>query len=186
MIEFGTDQSTSKTKKTRQPEEQSATLKERKKMTHQVKPVPEGHHTITPHLVVKGASQAIEFYKQSFGAEEVRRLPGSDGKSIIHAEVKIGDSLLFLVDEIPEMNCLGPGSGGSPVTIHLFVENVDSVFQAALAAGAKERMPLADMFWGDRYGRLVDPFGHEWSVATHKEDLTPEELSKRAQAAFCS
>jgi uncharacterized glyoxalase superfamily protein PhnB len=155
-------------------------------MTHQVKPVPEGHHSITPHLVVKGASQAIEFYKQAFGAKEVRRLLGPDGKSIIHAEVKIGDSLLFLVDEIPEMNCLGPGSsGGSPVTIHLFVENVDSVFKAALAAGAKERMPVADMFWGDRYGRLLDPFGHEWSVATHKEDLTPEELSKRAQAAFC-
>jgi len=155
-------------------------------MTHQVKPVPEGHHSITPHLVVKGASQAIEFYKQAFGAKEVRRVLGPDGKSIIHAEVKIGDSLLFLVDEIPEMNCLGPGSsGGSPVTIHLFVENVDSVFKAALAAGAKERMPVADMFWGDRYGRLLDPFGHEWSVATHKEDLTPEELSKRAQAAFC-
>jgi PhnB protein len=155
-------------------------------MTHQVKPVPEGHHSITPHLVVKGASQAIEFYKQAFGAKEVRRVLGPDGKSIIHAEVKIGDSLLFLVDEIPEMNCLGPGSsGGSPVTIHLFVENVDSVFKAALAAGAKERMPVADMFWGDRYGRLLDPFGHEWSVATHKEDLTQEELSKRAQAAFC-
>jgi PhnB protein len=154
-------------------------------MTHQVKPVPEGHHTITPHLVVKGASQAIEFYKQAFGAEEVRRLLGPDGKSIIHAEVKIGDSPLFLVDEIPEMNCLGPGNSGSPVTIHLFVENVDSVFKAALAAGAKERMPVADMFWGDRYGRLVDPFGHEWSLATHKEDLTQEELSKRAQAAFC-
>jgi len=155
-------------------------------MTHQVKPVPEGHHSITPHLVVKGDSQAIEFYKQAFGAKEVRRVLGPDGKSIIHAEVKIGDSLLFLVDEIPEMNCLGPGSsGGSPVTIHLFVENVDSVFKAALAAGAKERMPVADMFWGDRYGRLLDPFGHEWSVATHKEDLTPEELSKRAQAAFC-
>jgi PhnB protein len=154
-------------------------------MTHQVKPVPEGHHTITPHLVVKGASRAIEFYKQAFGAEEIRRLAGPDGKSIIHAEVKIGDSRLFLVDEIPQMNCLGPGSGGSPVTIHLFVENVDSFFKAALAAGAKERMPVADMFWGDRYGRLVDPFGHEWSVATHKEDLTQEELSKRAQAACC-
>jgi PhnB protein len=155
-------------------------------MTHQVKPVPEGHHSITPHLVVKGASQAIEFYKQAFGAKEVRRLLGPDGKSIIHAEVKIGDSILFLVDEIPEMNCLGPGSsGGTPVTIHLFVENVDSVFKAALAAGAKERMPVADMFWGDRYGRLVDPFGHEWSLATHQEDLSQEELSKRAQAAFC-
>jgi PhnB protein len=156
-------------------------------MTHQIKPVPEGYHTITPHLVVKGASQAIEFYKQAFGAEEIRRVPGRDGKSLIHAELKIGDSRLFLVDEFPEMGCQSPRSyGGSSVTIHLFVDNVDSFFKIALAAGAEERMPVADMFWGDRYGRLVDPFGHEWSVATHKEDLTPEELNKRAQAAFCS
>jgi PhnB protein len=153
-------------------------------MTHRIKPVPEGHHTITPHLVVKGASEAIEFYKQAFAAEEIRRLPGPDGKSIIHAEIKIGDSRLFLVDEFPDMGCVAPkSSGGSPVAIHLFVEDVDSVFKAALAAGAKERMPVADMFWGDRYGRLVDPFGHEWSVATHKEDLTPEELRRRAQTA---
>ena len=155
-------------------------------MTDRIRAVPEGHHTITPHLVVKGASQAIDFYKRAFGAEEIRRVPGPDGKSLIHAEIKIGDSRLFLVDEFPEMGCQGPGTGGSPVTIHLFVEDVDSVFNAALAAGAQERMPVADMFWGDRYGRLVDPFGHEWSVATHKEDLTPEQLSKRAQAAFCT
>ena len=156
-------------------------------MTHQVKPVPEGQHTITPHLVVKGAIQAIEFYKQAFGAEEIRRVPGRDGKSLIHAELKIGDSRLFLVDEFPEMGCQGPRSyGGSSVTIHLFADDVDSLFKTALAAGAEERMPVADMFWGDRYGRLVDPFGHEWSVATHKEDLTPEELNKRAQAAFCA
>jgi PhnB protein len=156
-------------------------------MTHQIKPIPEGHHTITPHLVVKGASQAIEFYRKAFGAQEIRRLPGRDGKSILHAELKIGDSRLFLVDEFPEMGCRGPESyGGSSVTIHLFVEDVDSFFKTALAAGAKERMPVADMFWGDRYGRLADPFGHEWSVATHKEDLTPEELNKRTQAAFCS
>ena len=156
-------------------------------MTDRIRPVPEGHHTITPHLVVKGASQAIEFYKQAFAAEEIRRVPGPDGKSLLHAEIKIGDSRLFLVDEFPDMGCRGPGSsGGSPVTIHLFVEDVDSVFNTALAAGAQERMPVADMFWGDRYGRLVDLFGHEWSVATHKEDLTPEQLSKRAQAAFCT
>ena len=107
-------------------------------MTDRVRPVPEGHHTITPHLVVKGASQAIEFYKQAFGAEEIRRVPGPDGKSLLHAEIKIGDSRLFLVDEFPEMGCQGPGSSdGSPVTIHLFVEDVDSVFNTALAAGAK-------------------------------------------------
>ena len=155
-------------------------------MTDRIRAVPEGCHTITPHLVVKGASQAIEFYKRAFGAEEISRMPAPDGKSIIHAAVQIGDSRLFLVDEFPDMGCFGPGSsGGSPVTIHLFVEDVDAVFNTALAAGAKELMPVADMFWGDRYGRLADPFGHQWSVATHKEDLTPEEISKRAQAAFC-
>jgi PhnB protein len=162
-------------------------LKNEKIMTHQIKPVPEGYHTITPHLVVKGASQAIEFYKKAFGAEELTRLPGPDGKSIMHAALKIGDSILFLVDAFPEMGCQGPEIGGqSPVTIHLFVEDVDSTFNAALAAGAEQTMPVADMFWGDRYGRLVDPFGHHWSLATHKEDLTPEEISKRAQTAFCS
>ncbi|MBV9107457.1 MAG: VOC family protein [Verrucomicrobia bacterium] len=156
-------------------------------MTRQIKPVPEGFHTITPHLVVKGASQAIEFYKKAFGAEELTRLPGPDGKSIMHAALKIGDSQLFLVDEYPEMGCKGPESGGkSPVTIHLYVQDVDSVFNGALAAGAQQIMPLADMFWGDRYGKLVDPFGHEWSLATHKEDLTPEEIGKRAQTAFAS
>ncbi len=155
-------------------------------MTHQIKPVPEGFHTVTPHLVVKGASQAIEFYKKAFGAEERSRMHGPDGKSIMHAQLKIGDSLLFLVDEFPEMGSYGPLTGGrSPVTIHLYVQDVDSAFSTALAAGARQIMPPADMFWGDRYGKLVDPFGHEWSLATHKEDLTPEEIGKRAQAAFC-
>src|SRR5258708_40132565 len=156
-------------------------------MTDRIRPVPEGNATMTRDSVVKGASQAIEYYKQALGAEEIRRVPGRGGKSLIHAEIKIGDSRLFLVDEVPEMGCQGPGSsGGSPVTIHLFVEDVDSVFNTALAAGAQERMPVADMFWGDRYWRLGDPFGHELSVATHQEDLTPEQLSKRAQAAFCT
>jgi PhnB protein len=154
-------------------------------MTHQIKAIPEDYHTLTPHLVVKGASQAIEFYKKAFGAEEISRLPGSDGKSLLHAAIKIGDSRLFLSDEFPQMGGLGPLSlGGTPVTIHVYVEDVDTAFDRAVAAGAKVQMPLADMFWGDRYGVLTDPFGHSWSLATHKEDLTTEEIGKRAQA-FC-
>ena len=154
-------------------------------MKSQIKPVPDGFHTLTPHLVVKGASQAIEFYKRAFGAEEIKRLPGPDGKSLIHAELKIGNSRLLLVDEFPEMDCRGPKSvGGSPVSIHMFVDDADAAFDKALAAGAEVRMPLADQFWGDRYGVLTDPFGHIWSIATHKEDLTPQEIGKRAQTAF--
>ena len=155
-------------------------------MTHQIKRVPEGFHTITPHLVVKGASQAIEFYKKAFGAEELSRMPGPDGKSLMHASLKIGDSHLFLVDEFPEMGSHGPDlSGKSPVTIHLYVEDVDSAFSNALAAGARQIMAPQDMFWGDRYGKLVDPFGHEWSLATHKEDLSPEEIGQRARNFSC-
>jgi len=154
-------------------------------MTTRIKAIPEGFHTLTPHLIVKGAAQAIEFYKKAFNAEEITRLPGPDGKSIMHAHIKIGDSPLFLVDEFSEMGSKGPhGIGGSPVFIHVFVEDVDTVFNQAVAAGAQVRMPLADMFWGDRYGQLTDPFGHQWSLATHKEDLTPDEIGKRAQAAF--
>jgi PhnB protein len=155
-------------------------------MNSQLKPIPDGFHTLTPHLVVKGASQAIEFYKKAFGAEEISRAAGPDGKSLMHADLRIGDSRLFLVDEFPEMDCRGPQSiGGTPVTIHMYVEDVDAAFNKAVAAGAQVRMPLADMFWGDRYGVLADPFGHAWSLATHKEDLTPEEIDRRAQAAFC-
>ena len=154
-------------------------------MKSSVKPVPDGYHTLTPHLVVKGASQAIDFYKKAFGAEEISRAPGPDGKSLMHAELKIGDSRFFLVDEFPDMNCRGPQTiGGTPVTLHVYVEDVDAAFNQAVAAGAQVRMPLADMFWGDRYGVLADPFGHAWSMATHKEDLSPEEIGKRAQAAF--
>jgi PhnB protein len=154
-------------------------------MNNRVKPIPDAYRTLIPHLVVKGASQAIEFYKKAFGAEEVSRAPGPDGKSIMHAELKLGDSRLFLVDEIPEMDCRGPNSiGGTSVTIHRYVEDVDVAFNKAVAAGAQVRMPVSDMFWGDRYGVLKDPFGHAWSLATHKEDLKPEEIGKRAQAAF--
>ncbi|HMJ92402.1 MAG TPA: VOC family protein [Candidatus Acidoferrum sp.] len=154
-------------------------------MKNHVKPIPDGYHTLTPHLVVKGASEAIEFYKKAFGAQELHRAPGPDGKSLMHVEMKIGDSRFFLVDEFPEMGCRGPQSiGGTPVTIHMYVEDVDAAFSKAVAAGAQVSMPLADMFWGDRYGVLADPFGHAWSMATHKEDLTAEEVGKRAQTAL--
>src|SRR5262249_40035896 len=150
-------------------------------VSNRVKPIPSGFHTLTPHLVVKGASRAIEFYKKAFGAQEIGRMAGPDGKSILHADLKHGDSHLFLVDEMSEMGCRGPeNSGGPPVTIHIYVEDVDAAFGKAVAAGATVRMPLADMFWGDRYGMLTDPFGHSWSLASHKVDLTPEEIRKGA------
>lgn len=149
------------------------------------KPIPEGYHSLTPYLRVRGAGEAIEFYKRVFGAEEIMRMPGPDGKSIMHAELRIGDCMLMLAEEFPSMGALSPLSlNGTGVAIFLYVEDVDAVFQRAVAAGAKVQMPVADMFWGDRYGKLVDPFGHEWDIATHKEDLTPEEVAKAAQQAF--
>ena len=154
-------------------------------MTHRISPIPEGFHTVTPHLIVKGASEAIEFYKKAFGAEEISRLPGPDGKSLMHASIKIGDSRIFLVDEMPQWDSRGPLSlGGSTVFLHLYVEDVDAAFNQAVEAGAEVRMAPTDMFWGDRYGQLTDPFGHKWSLATHKEDVPNQELGKRAQAAF--
>jgi uncharacterized glyoxalase superfamily protein PhnB len=150
-----------------------------------VKPIPEGYHSLTPHIVVRGAAEAIEFYKKAFGAVELRRSPMPDGKKLIHADLLIGDSHLLLVDDMPEMGCHAPFEpGATPVTLHLFVEDVDAVYERAVAAGARATMPPADMFWGDRYGKLVDPFGHEWSLATHKEDLTPEEMQKRSDEMF--
>ena len=147
----------------------------------QVKPVPEGMHTVTPHLVCAGAADAIEFYKKAFGATEAGRLPGPNGK-LMHAMLHIGDSSLMLVDEMRDCNALGPKAlKGSPVTIHLYVEDVDACVERAIAAGAKITMPVEDMFWGDRYGRLEDPFGHQWSVATHKRDVSPEEMQRAMQ-----
>jgi len=141
-----------------------------------VKPIPEGMHSLTPHIVCDGAAEAIEFYKKAFNAREEGRMPGPDGK-LIHAMVRIGDSALMLVDEMPQHGALGPKSlKGSPVTIHLYVEDVDATVAQAVKAGAKVTMPIADMFWGDRYGQLEDPFGHHWSVATHKRDLSSEEI----------
>jgi PhnB protein len=144
----------------------------------QVKPVPEGMHTVTPHLTCAGAADAIDFYKRAFNAQEMARLKGPDGK-LMHGMIRIGDSTVMLVDEYPDFGSFGPKSlKGSPVTIHLYVEDVDAFVQRAVDAGAKVTMPLADMFWGDRYCRLEDPFGHHWSVATHIRDATPEEMQE--------
>ncbi|MDB5976296.1 MAG: glyoxalase [Nevskia sp.] len=150
-------------------------------MSDKAKPIPEGMRTVTPHLVCAGAAKAIEFYKQAFNAIEVTRLPGPGGK-LIHAQIRIGDSAVMLVDEFPEMGSAGPQAlKHSPVVIHLYVEDADVLFKQAIAAGAKVIMPLADMFWGDRYGQLRDPFGHQWSVATHLRDLSPEEIRQGMQ-----
>jgi uncharacterized glyoxalase superfamily protein PhnB len=149
-------------------------------------PIPAGHHTITPHLVIDGAAGAIEFYKEAFGAEELCRMPfpNPDGTMKLgHAELKIGDSRLFLADEFPDYCSVGPTGGRSPVTIHLYVTDAEATFARAVEAGAKVSMPLADMFWGDRFGKLIDPFGHHWSIAEHLEDLTPEQMQER-MAAF--
>ena len=140
------------------------------------KPLPEGMHTLTPHLVCAGAAEAIEFYKRAFGAVETMRVPAPSGK-LMHAALRIGDSTLMLVDEMPEWGALGPKAlKGSPVTIHMASDDVDASVARAVAAGAKVTMPVADMFWGDRYGQVEDPFGHRWSVATHLRDMTPEEI----------
>jgi PhnB protein len=143
-----------------------------------VNPIPHGMRTVTPHLICAGAADAIEFYKKAFNAVEVMRLSGPDGK-LMHACIRIGDSAVMLVDESPKWGALGPKSlKGSPVTIHLFVEDVDAFAKRAVAAGAKITMPIADMFWGDRYGQLEDPFGHRWSVATHVRDMSPDEIQQ--------
>jgi len=146
-----------------------------------VKAVPEGMHTVTPHLVCAGAVDAIEFYKKAFNAVEEGRLPGPQGR-LMHAMIRIEGSAVMLVDEMPEWGALGPKSlKGSPVTIHLYVEDVDAFVKRAVGAGAKITMPLDDMFWGDRYCKLEDPFGHHWSVATHKRDVSPEEMMQAMQ-----
>ena len=147
----------------------------------QVKAVPDGMHTVTPHLVCAGAADAIEFYKRAFGAVETSRMPGPDGK-LMHASVKIGDSTVMLVDEFPQWGAVGPNAlKGSPVTIHLQVEDADALFKRAVDAGATVKHAIEDAFWGDRYGVLSDPFGHSWSIATHQRDLTPEEIGQAMQ-----
>jgi uncharacterized glyoxalase superfamily protein PhnB len=142
---------------------------------------PAGAHSVIPHLVCAGAADAIEFYKKAFNATEEIRLPGASGK-LMHAAIKIGDSTIMLADEFPDWGSLGPKSlKGSPVVIHLYVEDADAFVKQAAAAGAKITMPVADMFWGDRYGQIEDPFGHRWSVGTHVRDVTPEEMKQAMQ-----
>lgn len=147
-----------------------------------VKPIPDGYHTVTPTLTIKGASDAIEFYKKAFGAKEIYRFPGPDGKSIMHAEIKIGDSSIMLTDEMPQMGCMSPKSTGGPTgAIYLYVQNADDVFNKAVSAGAKQKMPPTDGFWGDRFGSVEDPFGHVWTIATHKKDMSLEEIKKAGE-----
>ena len=144
-----------------------------------VKPIPDGYHTVTPYLVLNNAAAAIDFYKRAFGAAVTVRMDGPQGK-IMHAEIKIGDSMVMLGDEMPSMGTRSPQTlGGTAMGIMLYVENVDKTWEQAVAAGAKVEQPLGDMFWGDRYGKLTDPFGHSWSLATHKEDVAPEEMKRR-------
>jgi len=151
-------------------------------MAKTVTPIPEGFHTVTPHLVIKGAAAASDFYKRAFGAQVINRMDGPGG-SVGHAELEIGDSIIFLADEFPGGPCKSPQSlGGTTATLHLYVPDVDASFKQAVSAGGREIMAVADMFWGDRFGQLQDPFGHTWSIATRKEEVSPQEMEKRAQA----
>lgn len=148
-------------------------------MSKPVSPIPEGYHHLTPYLVMQNAGEAIEFYKKVFGATEIVRM-GGPGGSVAHAEMKVGDSVFMLADEHPEMGYRGPKAfGGTPVSLLLYVEDVDAVVERTVAAGAKLLRPVEDQFYGDRTGTLTDPFGHVWTVATHKEDVSPEEMKKR-------
>jgi PhnB protein len=159
-------------------------VEEEEIMTSRTKPIPDGYHTATPNLVISNAGKAIEFYKEAFGATECMRLATPDGK-VMHAEIRIGDSPIMLSDECPDWNALSPQTiGGTPVSIMLYVEDADAVVNRAVAAGAKLLMPVADQFWGDRCGSVSDPFGHKWTIATHTEDVSPEEISTRAKALF--
>jgi len=159
-------------------------------MPKKVPPIPEGAHTVTPYLLIKGASKAIEFYKKAFNAKVLQRSDLPDG-SVMHAKLQIGDSHLMLSDEMPQSKDCGMSSPvslkGSTVMLHIYVENVDAAFDQAIKAGGKSQMAVSDTFWGDRYGQLVDPFGHLWSISTQKEIVTDEEAAKRAKSAFaCS
>ena len=151
-------------------------------MAGKVKPIPDGYHTATPYLILQGAAAALDFYKKTFRATEIMRMALPDGR-IGHAEIRIGDSVIMLADEVPEMGYRGPKAlGGSPVRLMLYVEDVDAVVARAVAAGAKITQPVQDKFYGDRNGVIEDPFGHVWTISTHKEDVPPEEMDKRMAA----
>lgn len=148
----------------------------------QVQPIPAGYHSVTPHLAIRGAADALAFYARSFGAEEMFRMPGPGG-IVLHAEMRIGDSVVMVGEECPEMGAKAPPSiGGSAVSLLLYVKDVDASCARAATAGCTIELPPTDMFWGDRYAKLVDPFGHKWAIATHKEDVSPEEMARRLAA----
>ncbi|HMF90269.1 MAG TPA: VOC family protein [Candidatus Angelobacter sp.] len=152
-------------------------------MAKKVNPVPDGYHHITPYLVIQGAAAAIDFYKKVFGATELFRMAQPDGR-VGHAELKIGDSVFMLADEFPEMQVVGPKTlGNTPVGLHVYVEDADATFNHALSLGSRIKKPMADQFYGDRSGTIEDPFGHKWTIATHKEDVTPEEMKRRMATA---
>jgi uncharacterized glyoxalase superfamily protein PhnB len=149
--------------------------------------VREGYQTVTPALTVRNGAEAIAFYKKAFGAEEIMRVPGPDGKSIMHAEIRVGTSRIMLGDEAPSMGCLAPVTLGGPGgSLYVYVPDVDAAFKQAVAAGAKALMPVTDMFYGDRFGQVEDPSGHRWGLATHVEDLAPEEMARRQREFFAS
>ncbi|HEV8473386.1 MAG TPA: VOC family protein [Methylomirabilota bacterium] len=151
-----------------------------------VKPVPDGYHTLTPTLTVKNGAQAIDFYKRALGAEELMRMPGPDG-SLMHAELKLGDSVFMLSDEQPGIGCRAPSAAAGPTGyLYVYVPDVDAAFKRATQAGAKVVMPLTDMFWGDRFGQVEDPYGHRWGLASHKEDVAPDEMARRQREFFAS
>ncbi len=150
-----------------------------------VKAIPQGFHSITPYIVFRDARRAIDFYKRALDAQELFAMAGPDGKGIMHAEIRVGDSIIMMGEEMPQQQCKSAETaGGSPVSIYLYLENVDEVFKKALAAGAEALMPVQEMFWGDRAGTLRDPFGYSWTLATHTRDLTPEQIREGAKAAF--
>jgi PhnB protein len=152
-----------------------------------VKAIPEGYNTVSVYLVVPDSAKAIELYQKAFGAQEKYRMAGPGGQGVMHAEITIGDSTVMLSDENPGWGTKSPLTlGASPVGLFIYTEDVDAAFDRAVKAGCTVEMPLADMFWGDRYGKLKDPFGHQWQMATHKEDVSPEEMAKRAEAFFAS
>lgn len=158
-------------------------MKAARKLSRAVEPIPEGYHTVTPALTIRGAGKAIDFYKKAFGAKLLDRVDGPDGKSVMHAALQIGDSRIFLGDEMPGMGCRSPETlGGTHSSIYLYVKDVDDAVKKAVDAGATVRMPVENAFWGDRFGSIADPFGNIWDLATHVEDVPPDELRKRAEA----
>jgi PhnB protein len=170
--------------KAKNPKPKKVKAKKNKAKPKKVKAIPKGYHTATPYLIIKGAAEAIEFYKKAFGAKELVRMPGPGGQ-IMHAEVLIGDSPIMMADETPEMGTRGPKAlGGTPVTMCLYVKDVDSLAAQAVAAGATVQRPVMDQFYGDRSGTFGDPFGHVWTIATHIEDVPMEEMHKRMKAAM--